>query len=94
MGYKFKGHDYEELARCWGIVNGVDSISAHIIHALEAGYSDEKALTGTANDIRGYCRAMARYNMPGQGVWKALSEEEDDWTVLAMFKTMLPIAWT
>lgn len=60
------------------------------------GMGDRLTRVGTAaaRDIREYCAALADgHHGYGGGVWKAISEIEDDYTTLQLFLPLLGYAW-
>lgn len=98
----FDGYDWTELAEVWCQARVLDEDNPKLLgdyiseinRAQILGQSTRVAKR-TAEDIREYCKQLSQFNFVNyRKVWKAISEIEDDFTVMKVFSRLVDIAWS
>lgn len=102
--YEFRGHDWTELAYCWGIVEPGEDCSERelfneILNYMTRSHDNEYILRHSARDIRNFLRALQKESSRiGDGdnarVWLALHTMKNDDTLIEYSKLLLEHMWT
>ena len=105
MTYKFRGHDYEELAVCWGLeLPEIDDLEDPAREDAICDYIQDhvdwetETLTDIKPDMVNFLFALANGKYVGDYavMWEALLElsDRDDLIFAQMFVQLLPWMWT
>ena len=108
MANPFYGYDSGELAEKWGLyipeamyrdympMTPEEYLGLYIqeyLFKLDIRGRSTRAMRAAAKDVRLYCQALQWDAGYFDGVWKAISEIEDDFSLLQMFCLVIEATW-
>jgi hypothetical protein len=102
--YEFIGHDWTELAYCWGIVRPGESYNEEevfnaILDYMSKSHDNEYVLRHSARDIRNFLRALQKESSRIEDgdkarMWLALHTMKNDDKLIEYCKLLLKHMWT